>query len=292
MRRPPKPIGDATGHPLVLWAWRLVRLDFVGVAFGALFFCLSMTPSLLPRDWLFQGLIGGINAAIGYGIGVVFGAVVWASTAAAAELVATRPEGCCIGLKAAIVAVSVSASVLMVFPAAAWQRQVSELMGMEGPSTLHYMRTLLAAVATGGALVAGARVVLDAIKTLARYLIRRWHVQSEVALFIGTAIVAVLIITLVNGVLFRGFIGGSSAVFQPQNASTRAGLAQPTQDERSGSPDFFGALGHIGLPGPYLCVDRPARRRADRAQRPSGQRNRSASMPDWRPPTTMKHAPT
>ena len=39
--------------------------------FGALFFCLSLTPSLLPRDWLFQGLIGGINAAIGYGVGVV-----------------------------------------------------------------------------------------------------------------------------------------------------------------------------------------------------------------------------
>ena len=38
-----------------------------------MFFCLSLTPSLLPRDWLFQGLIGGINAAIGYGIGVVVG---------------------------------------------------------------------------------------------------------------------------------------------------------------------------------------------------------------------------
>src|SRR5512139_460137 len=57
---------------LAAWAWSQVRLDFVGVAFGALFFCLSLTPSLLPRDWLFQGLIGGINAAIGYGIGVFF----------------------------------------------------------------------------------------------------------------------------------------------------------------------------------------------------------------------------
>ena len=54
---------------LAAWAWSLVRLDFFGVAFGALFFCLSLTPSLLPRDWLFQGLIGGLNAAIGYGIG-------------------------------------------------------------------------------------------------------------------------------------------------------------------------------------------------------------------------------
>ncbi len=59
-----------TKHPLLVWAWSLVRLDFVGIAFSALFFCLSLTPSLLPRDWLFGGLIGGINAAIGYGIGV------------------------------------------------------------------------------------------------------------------------------------------------------------------------------------------------------------------------------
>ena len=60
-------------HPLVVWAWSLLRLKFVGVAFGALFFCLSLTPSLLPRDWVFQGLIGGVNAAFGYGLGVVIG---------------------------------------------------------------------------------------------------------------------------------------------------------------------------------------------------------------------------
>ena len=44
-----------------------------------------------------------------------------------------------------------------------------------------------------GALVGVARVVLDAIRALTRYLIRRWHVNDEIALFIGTAIVAVLI---------------------------------------------------------------------------------------------------
>ncbi len=50
---------ERTGYhhpPLLVWAWSLVRLDFFGVAFGALFFCLSLTPpSLLPRDWLFAG---------------------------------------------------------------------------------------------------------------------------------------------------------------------------------------------------------------------------------------------
>src|SRR3954452_12993420 len=64
------PVEHRDRHPLLVWAWSMVRLDFVGIGFGALFFCLSLTPSLLPRAWLFQGVIGGLNAAIGYGIGV------------------------------------------------------------------------------------------------------------------------------------------------------------------------------------------------------------------------------
>ena len=235
-------------HPLLVWAWGLVRLDFVGVAFGALFFCLSLTPSLLPRNYLFQGLIGGINAAIGYGIGVVIGTLVWRTMVRGRSWWPPSPR-VLYGLKAAIVTASVSASVLMVIPAAAWQRQVSALMGIEGPSTLRYMRTLLIAVLVGGALVGVARVVLDAIKALARYLIKRWHVNDEIALFIGTAIVAVLIITLVNGVLIRGFVAGASRVFQPQDASTRPGIIQPTQPERSGSPASFADWDTLGYQG-------------------------------------------
>ena len=64
-------------HPLLVWVWSLVRLDFVGIGFGALLFCLSLTPSLLPRDWMFAGLIGGLNAAIGYGIGVGVGKLLY-----------------------------------------------------------------------------------------------------------------------------------------------------------------------------------------------------------------------
>jgi uncharacterized membrane protein len=235
-------------HPLIVWAWGLVRLDFVGVGTGALFFCLSLTPSLLPRGWLFGGLIGGINAAIGYGIGVVLGALLWRMLLRGRDWWPPSPR-VLNAAKVSIVVVSMTACVLMVIPAAAWQRQVSAVMGIEGPSTLSYVRTLLVAVVTGGALVGVARVLIDAIRALARYLIRRWHVNSEVALFIGTAIVAVLIITLVNGVLIRGFIAGASAVFQPQNASTRPGIERPMQFERSGSPASFAGWDTLGYQG-------------------------------------------
>ena len=43
---------------------------------GALIFaCLSFTPSLLPRGGVVQGLVTGITAAIGYGLGVLAAAI-------------------------------------------------------------------------------------------------------------------------------------------------------------------------------------------------------------------------
>ena len=245
-----------TRHPLLDWAWSLVRLDFVGVAFAALFFCLSLTPSLLPRDWLFAGLIGGLNAAIGYAIGVVIGK-------AFRHFVLRRrhwwppTKRLLYQLKTVTVALSIAASVLVLIPAAAWQRQVSALMGIEGPATLGYLRTLVLALVVGAACVGVSRVLLDAIKLLARRIIRRWHLHHEVAFFIGTAIVVVVLITLINGVLYRGFLAGASRVFQPQNSATRGGVVQPAEPERSGSPMSFAPWDTLGYQGRNFVATGP-----------------------------------
>ena len=241
---------------MTAWAWRLLRLDFAGIAIGAVFFCLSLTPSLLPRDWLFQGLIGGVNAAIGYGIGVFLGAMArrfvlrnrswWPPSLAVSSL-----------LKSLTVVLALAACVLMVIPAAGWQRQVSALMGMQGPSTASYLRTLVLAAVVGGVCVAVTRVLIDVIKTMARFFIRRWRLSDELALLIGTAIVVVLVITLVNGVLVRGFLAGANRVFQPQNATTMAGVFPPRAPERSGSPASFAPWDTLGYQGRSFVATGP-----------------------------------
>jgi len=245
-----------TSHPLLVWAWGLIRLDFVGVGFGALFFCLSLTPSLLPRDWLFQGVIGGITASIGYAIGVVVGKVFhhfvfhhkrwW-----------PPPKGVQNRLKVGTVVLSATASLLMLIPAARWQRQVSDVMGIEGPMTSSYLRTVIIAVAVGGACVGLSRVVLDAIKVLARVIIRRWHLDREVALAIGTTIVVIVLVLLLNGVLYRGFLAGANRAFQPQNSQTRQGVVQPEASERSGSPMSLAPWGTLGYQGRNFVATGP-----------------------------------
>lgn len=232
----------------MVWAWSLLRLGFVGVAFGALFFCLSLTPSLLPRDWLFQGLIGGINAAFGYGLGVLIGATVERFVLRGASWW-PPPRPVLFSLKATVVVAAPAACVVMLIPAAGWQRQVSELLGIEGPATLGYLRTLVVAIGLSAALVATVRVLIDASRLLARALIRRWHLNSEVAMFIGSAIVVVLLTTLINGVLIRGFFAGASAVFQPEDSDTQPGTSQPLQPERSGSPESLAPWATLGSQG-------------------------------------------
>jgi uncharacterized membrane protein len=240
----------------VVWAWSLVRLDFGGVAVAALFFCLSLTPSLLPRDWTFQGLIGGINASIGYAIGVVL-AKVFHRIALHHREWWPPPKRTLNVLKVGIVVVAIVVCVSMLVPAAAWQRQVSAEMGLAGPTTLGYLRTLVAAVLVGVACVSTARVLNDAIRFLARKLIRRWHVHQETAMFIGTAIVVILVVTLVNGVLYRGFLVGANRMLQPQNSTTRDGISQPSQPEKSGSAMSLAPWDTLGFQGRNFVATGP-----------------------------------
>ncbi len=91
---------------------------------GALIFaCLSFTPSLLPRGGIIQGLVWGITAAIGYGLGVV-AAWVWR---AFADRDPRRPR------RWAWRTFFISAAILLVAAFALgqyWQYEIRKLMGV------------------------------------------------------------------------------------------------------------------------------------------------------------------
>ena len=49
-------------------------------------YCLSLTPSLLPRAWYLQAVMSAVTAAIGYGVGLLIGCT-WNQRTSAAGLV-------------------------------------------------------------------------------------------------------------------------------------------------------------------------------------------------------------
>lgn len=242
-------------------------MNVAGAAVGGLCFCLSTTPSLLPRDWLFQGLVCGSNAAFGYGLGVVLVKI--------ADRVVLRnvgwwppPTKVAAALKTAVAVVSSVACVAFLVASASWQRQVSALMGIAGPTTPNYLATLGIALLVGAALVSVGRLLVWASRRVAGGLVRRWHVHGEVALFIGSTVVVALVVSLVNGVLIRGFFAGAAAVFEPQNAETSAGVRQPALPEKSGSPASLVAWNTLGAKGRDFVAGGP---RADELTRVNGR---------------------
>ena len=94
-----------------------------GLWFALLFTCLSFTPSLLPRSGLVQGLVCGINAAIGYGLGV-FAAAAWR---AVADRDARPPRQTSWALLAVAAAVALPVAIVL---GRYWQDRIRELMGV------------------------------------------------------------------------------------------------------------------------------------------------------------------
>src|SRR5687768_8989012 len=79
-----------------------LRYSLPGLAVAVVFVCLSLSPSLLPRSGITQGLVCGITGAIGYGLGVV-GAWAWRALADGEARVASR-RSCLVCAVVAVVA--------------------------------------------------------------------------------------------------------------------------------------------------------------------------------------------
>ncbi len=104
--------------------WWLRRYTFIGTALGLVFLWFSMTPSLLPRGPLFQGLVSGAAGAIGYGLGVF---VVWLVRYMASKDSSPRAPQWAWRV---LVVVGIIGQILMIIWFHVWQDDVRDLMGV------------------------------------------------------------------------------------------------------------------------------------------------------------------
>src|SRR5262245_16586349 len=131
-------------------AW--YSLSAVGLLLGTLFFAASLTPTLLPRTFLTQGILSGFSFTVGYGIGA-FCRWLWIYL----EL---RQPGFRILLVGKLVAAAICAFVAGAFlwQAAPWQNSIRKLMRLEPVDSAHPLEVGLIALATFVVLIALARL--------------------------------------------------------------------------------------------------------------------------------------
>ena len=219
---------------------RWFRYTLPGAGGAVLFTCLAFTPSLLPRGAVVQGLVCGISAAIGYGVGVV-AAWVWRAFADRDE----RPARSTAWRVFAVIAVVALVTAFVL--GQRWQGEIRDLMGMAGdnPAALVLVPVLAAVVFV--ALVALGRGLRAAYRWLAR-LLGRW-IGPRAARAVGWVTVVGVTIALVSGVLLDGLVSAADEAFSVRNGITTEGAQQPTVETRSGGPGSLVAWDSLGREG-------------------------------------------
>ena len=195
-----------------------------GLLLGTLFFAFSLTPTLLPRTFLTQGVLSGCSLAAGYGIGV-FGEWLWAYM----ELPPPKGRAMRIANVGALIICTIVAGVFLL-EAAQWQNSIRELMGMPPVDTAHPLEVGLIALATFAVLVALARL----FRLTDRFVSTRVNrfVPARVSRVIGVAVTIVLFWSVVSGVLFRAALHMADSSFQQFDALIEPETVQPTDPSR------------------------------------------------------------
>jgi uncharacterized membrane protein len=219
---------------------RRFRYTLPGAWVAIVFACLAFTPSLLPRSPLFQGIVCGISAAIGYGLGVA-GAWVWRAFADR-DPRSPRPGAWRIFAIAAVVAL-LGALGLGLW----WQGRLRDLMDVPAPSLVQLPLLPLVAVAIFSGLVALSRWLRGVYRWAAGRL-RRW-IGPRAANAIGWAAVVVATWLVVSGVLLNGFVAAADRSFSVRNTTTVEGVEQPTSGLRSGGPGSLMSWESLGRQG-------------------------------------------
>jgi uncharacterized membrane protein len=197
-------------------------------AWGALIAgCLSFTPSLLPRSGIVQGLIWGITAAIGYGLGVL-AAWIWR---------AFPDRGPRDPRRRSWLVFFISAAVLVVASFGLgqyWQHEIRKLTGVTEYNVWLAVASPLVAALVFCLLLLIGRSLRGLYRWLAR-LLSRW-IGRRGARAVGWIVVAGLTYLVVTGLLLQGFLNVMNSAYSVRDTKTAEGVHQPTTGLRSGGP--------------------------------------------------------
>ncbi|MFF4899851.1 alpha/beta hydrolase [Streptomyces sp. NPDC001068] len=212
---------------------------------AVLCYCLSLTPSLLPRAWWLQGLVAGVSAVVGYAVGAVAETLArfmlrWAGFRLRPRV--RRRLWAVLGVLGAAAVVAVTAWSVR------WEGEVRRAVSLP-PQVVWWQWTLVPFVAAlvGTVLLLIGRTVRLGTRLVSHPLGRQ--IPRPVAYATGVALAAFVIAGIVQGFLLRGALDAVESAASLADQGTAEGVHRPDLPTLSGTPrsaapwDTLGARG-------------------------------------------------
>jgi len=232
--------GSASGRH---W-WQMPFAGAIGAAVGG---ALSLGPSLLPRSGFVEGLVFGVGATVGYGVGLL---IAWFIRQFSGHMGPWR------GSRRAWQLFAVIAGLVLLYCLWAGKQAQSDLyslMGMEQPSQAWYPIVLVVAALVFALLIGISRLVRRMARAFTHWLSRVMPARTARALAILIAVV--IVFGVVSGLLLDGILGVTEAAYKTKNDSTTEGVVQPTSATVSGGSDSLIPWDTLGNQGRDFVVD-------------------------------------
>lgn len=229
-------------------ALRLMRgFSTGGLVLGAIFFCASLTPSLVPRDPLVQGALGGVVAAVGYGL---WQAAAWLWR----WLELPVPERVAPVRRAALIATAVLVVAVM-WRAVGWQNSARAAWDLPPVDTIAPLTVAGVAIVVFVILVLLGRVFGWLLRVAARRLGR--YLPRKIANALAFVAAAIVFLLLFEGIIFQGVLRLVDSSSRAADAMIAPELAPPDRAEATGSAESLVAWTDLGRRGRSFVATAP-----------------------------------
>lgn len=221
--------------------WWIRRYTLTGTAVGVVFIWLSLTPSLLPRGPLFQGLVSGGSGAAGYGLGVF---AVWLVRYLRSQDSSPPPPR---WAWAVLLPVATIGIIVMNVRFHFWQDRVRDLMGVAHLKWWGYPLAAVLAVAVLFLLVEVGQLIRRLILFLVRQLNR--VAPPRISAVIAVTLLLALGVALLNGVVVKVAMRTMNHTFATLNDEMGPDTEPPGSPHRSGGPGSLASWESLGREG-------------------------------------------
>lgn len=221
-----------------------------GLLLGLLFFAASLTPSLIPRGPLVQGVLGGLVMALGYLFGRIF-VLVWriADMPVPAGKSARFLMGTAVGLVSVLFAWTITSSL-------SWQNNLRRKMGLEPADALYLAHILSAAIITFAVAFTLGALIVAVFRLVRSRLLRIMPERRANVLGLITVFILVLVITR------DGILGNVIGVLDESYATAQnlfdTAPPLPIDPRKTGSAASLVDWGGIGQPGRDFVTSGPS----------------------------------
>ncbi len=228
----------------------LRQFSVTGLLVGTLLFAFSLTPILLPRPWLVQGVISGLSFAAGYGLGVG-GHWLWHYL----ELPEPGPR-LLRRIKLVASVFCLLAAGVFLWRASGWQESIRTLMEMEPVDGIRPIRVALVATPVFIAVLLLARLFRRTFRSLSQRLGR--HVPRRISHLVSLVGAIVLFWAVIDGVIFALTLRALDNSYQRVDLLIPDDIDPPADPQLTGSDASLISWEGLGLRGRRFITATPS----------------------------------